>query len=287
MVAPNTSPPGPHGRPPQPRCSIRLTRADLLAVFALKYQHHSSLGPAPRIRLAFNYFTPDDYYEALLNKLVTPGCDWADVGCGRDLFPSNPRLGEVLARRCRFLFGIDPDPAILSNPRLTAFFQGSLEACPTHIQFDLVTLRMVAEHVVHPPAFVEKLHRITKPGGLVVIYTPNRYALASLVAAVLPFALHHPIKSLLWATPPDQTFPTLFLLNSRRCLLRHFSPAGFEEIFFKKLDDCRIFARYLPLNVLELLVRASFQRLHLPYFESCLLAVYRKTCPPTQKEPSA
>jgi hypothetical protein len=40
------------------------------------------------------------YYEAVVAKLVRPESQWLDVGCGRGVFPSNPRLAQTLAKRC-------------------------------------------------------------------------------------------------------------------------------------------------------------------------------------------
>jgi hypothetical protein len=51
------------------------------------------------MRLSFGYFTPDDHYEVLVARLVTSGCHWADIGCGRDIFPSNPQLARDLVAR--------------------------------------------------------------------------------------------------------------------------------------------------------------------------------------------
>jgi len=91
-------------------------RDELMAVFDRKYRRSPELGWGPKTRLSFDYFNPDDYYEAVVAKLVQPRVWWADVGCGRYVFPSNPALAAELATRSAFLFGIDPDPNIRDNP---------------------------------------------------------------------------------------------------------------------------------------------------------------------------
>ena len=68
----------------------------------------------------------------------------------------------------------------------------------TDRQFDLVTLRMVAEHIEHPAAAMAALSRLVRPGGLVVIYTVAKFSPASLVAAVTPMSFHHVAKRALW-----------------------------------------------------------------------------------------
>jgi SAM-dependent methyltransferase len=243
----------------------------------MKYRRRTSeLGWGPRTRLRFGYFTPDDYYEALVAKLVHQGSWWADVGCGRHPFPSNTPLANVLTARAAFFFGIDPDPSIRENPYIADAFQGPVEACDTHHRFDVVTLRMVAEHITSPEPAIRKLSQLTKPGGLVVVYTPNRWAPASIAASLVPNRLHHPLKRLLWNADERDTFPTAYKLNTRRALARHFAASGMEEVYFAYLDDCRTFAEYRALYLLELWLQKILRRLRIPYPENCLLAAYQK-----------
>ncbi|MGH2550627.1 MAG: hypothetical protein ACRDHN_14630, partial [Thermomicrobiales bacterium] len=115
-------------------------------MFRQKYRRFTTLGWGPRMRLDFGYFTPDDHYEALVGKLLKQGDDWCDVGCGRNIFPENPELAQQYASRCGHVFGIDPDDNVRENRFLHSHFQGLVEDCPIERQFNLVTLRMVAEH---------------------------------------------------------------------------------------------------------------------------------------------
>lgn len=255
---------------------IKPSRAELQAVFDYKYRREPELGWGPRIRLRFDYFTPDDQYEAVVSKLVKPGTWWADIGCGRDVFPSNPRLAGELARRSAFLFGIDPDPNIRDNPLLNEAFEGPVEDCRTPYRFDVITLRMVAEHITDPQRAVAKIAELTKPGGVVVVYTPNKWAPVSLIAALVPNRLHHRAKRLIWDVEERDTFPTAFKLNTRRSLARHFSVCGLHEVHFAYLDDCRTLSGFRPLNLLELYLHRMLRAVGVRYPENCLLGVYRK-----------
>jgi SAM-dependent methyltransferase len=257
---------------------IELTpdRDELLAVFDMKYRRESELGWGPKTRLRFGYFNPDDYYEAVVAKLVKPGSWWADVGCGREIFPSNAPLARLLADRAAFLFGIDPDPNIHDNPYLADRFEGLVEECQTRHRFDVITLRMVAEHVTDPDRAVEKLARLTKPGGIVVVYTPNRWAPVSIIASLVPNRLHHRFKRIVWDAEERDTFPTAFKLNTRGDLARHFGAHGMREVYFAYLDDCRTFSGFRALSVLELCTQRLLRWFGLRYPENCLLGVYRK-----------
>lgn len=252
------------------------TRDELMAIFDGKYRREPELGWGPKTRLQHGYFNPDDQYEAIVARLVQPGFSWADIGCGRDIFPSNPQLARALSQRCGFLFGIDPDPNIRDNPFIKEGFEGMAEDCTTAHRFDLITLRMVAEHIVDPQRSVAKIAELLKPGGLAVIYTPNKWAPVSVLAALVPNRLHHRLKSLVWDAQARDTFPTAFKLNTRADLARHCSNNGLDEMYFAFLDDCRTFSGFRLLSLTELKLQRVLRSLGLRYPENCLLGVYRK-----------
>ena len=95
---------------------LRARQEDLAAVFEMKYGAEPDLGWGPRMRRRFGHHTPDDCYEAGLLRLVDGDTEWLDVGCGRNLFPSNRPLSELLSRRCQRLVGVDPDETLEENP---------------------------------------------------------------------------------------------------------------------------------------------------------------------------
>lgn len=243
----------------------------------LKYGELDLQGWGPRMRRRFSYHTPDDVYEAMLDSLLAPGASWLDVGCGRDLFPNNRPLGQALAARCGLLVGVDPSPTIAENPDVHEAVQSPIEEFETDRQFDLVTMRMVAEHVAQPERLLGVLAGCTKPGGLVVVYTVNRFSPVPLLTGIVPFALHHPAKRVLWRSEKRDTFPTCFRMNTRDRLRGLFAAQGFAEAGFHHLDDCRSFSRFRPLLFAELCVRSLLRRLGLRYPENCLLGIYRRS----------
>jgi SAM-dependent methyltransferase len=251
------------------------TREELMNIYKVKYYRFGEPGWGPRMRLAAGYFTPDDYYEALVAKLVQPGCAWADVGCGRDTFPSHPDLARELSRRAGLMFGIDPDDNIAENTLVTERFQGPIEECVTDRRFDVITLRMVAEHIVDPDRALAKLAELLKPHGLIVFYTPYKWSPMSILATVIPFRLHNPLKQLIWRSETRDTFPTAYKLNTRRHLRRLGARQALEEVYFAYLDDCRVTGRFRFLNWLEIKMCKILNRIGLHYPELCILAVYR------------
>lgn len=253
-----------------------VTPDQLLAVFRSKYGDPATAGPNPRRRFRFGYYSPDDYYEAVVEQLVTPGSRWLDVGGGRDVFPHNPNLSRTLAERCAHLTAVDPSPNVHENPFAKERVRAFIEDYTSAELFDVLTLRMVAEHITKPDAALAAMAKLLKPGGRVVIYTINKFAPVSVAAWMIPFWLHHPIKRMMWHTEEKDTFPVSYKMNTQRTL-RHLSVAhGFAEEAFAYLDDCRTFHRFRLLNYAELTLWKTLRTIRLWYPENCLLGIYRK-----------
>ncbi len=261
---------------PQRRTTVgtTLTREDVERTFRLKHGSLSSVGWSPRLQQTFDYFTPDDHYEALVAKLVQRGTRWLDVGCGRKVLPSNPRLAQILASRCRLLVGVDPCDTLDENPYVHVKVKQPIEDFYTDDPFDVVTLRMVAEHIENPRKALASLSRVTRPGGLVVVYTVNKWSPVSVIARLVPLRFHHGVKRLFWRVEARDTHPVVYRMNSKRRLTEIFLAAGFRKRYFACLDDCRASGRFQRLQYFELSCRLLLRRCTLPYPESCLLAVF-------------
>jgi 2-polyprenyl-3-methyl-5-hydroxy-6-metoxy-1,4-benzoquinol methylase len=247
---------------------------ELLAMF--KRKHPNPTGWGPPMRLRHGYFTPDDQYETLVEKLITPGCEWADVGCGRDIFPDNEPLAAELFNRASFVAGIDPDPNVWENKYVTERFQGLIEDYPATRQFDVITLRMVAEHIANPGRAMAKLASMLKLGGKIVIFTPYKWSPMSLIATLVPFKLHNPLKWLIWRTESRDTFPTEYKLNTKADQQRWAEASGLRLAYFSLLDDCRVSVGYKALHWLELNTMRALNAIGWRYPEMCILSVLTK-----------
>jgi SAM-dependent methyltransferase len=253
-------------------------RTDLEELVVQKYGNERGevTGWGPRQRSRFGYYLPGDVYEALIGRLVFPGCSWIDIGGGRQVFPDNPRLATELVSRCASVVAVDPSPNVHENMYVHERVQSAIEDYKTDQRFDLATFRMVVEHVDTPDAIVRALNTLLLPGGLAVVFTINRSSPISLVSRALPFRLHGPIKRLFWGGDDKDTFPVRYKMNSRSALLQCFSAQGFDEAAFAYLDDLSTWLKYRRLNYLELETWRLFHALGLTYPENCLLGIYRK-----------
>ena len=156
-------------------------------------------------------------------------------------------------------------------------FKCSVEEFVSEEQFDLVTLRMVAEHIAAPDRAVAALARLTRPEGKVVIFTINRWSPVPIATWLVPFRLHHVIKRFIWQTEEKDTFPVAYQMNTRSRLRQLFVRHGFREAHFAYLSDCCTTFRFRTLHKLELILWRALKRLGLVYPENCLLAVFERT----------
>ena len=105
----------------------------------------------------------------------------ADVGCGRG------DLWETLRGSFRSCIGID---AVRYDglPSDVEFHAGDLDQGPLPLadaSVDVAAAVEVIEHLDHPRAFVRELARIVRPGGWVVVSTPNQLSALSLLTLIL------------------------------------------------------------------------------------------------------
>jgi 2-polyprenyl-3-methyl-5-hydroxy-6-metoxy-1,4-benzoquinol methylase len=249
---------------------------NLLEIFTDKYGPLERLGRGPRARLRFRYFNPDDIYEATLSSLINTKTNWLDVGCGRQIFPYNLRTATVLAQRCRLLVGVDPSDNIDGNELVHERYKGLIEDYHTDRQFDLITIRMVAEHITSPSAAVSAFSRLIKPGGRVVVYTVFRWSPVTVLSGATPMYLHYFLKRLFWGAEERDTFPVAYLMNTRKKLKTVFQSGGFQEEQFSYLDDCRTLGRWKLTLMAELCVWRLLNSLGLHYPEVCILGIYRR-----------
>lgn len=253
-----------------------ISREDLIETYQQKYGSKTNLGWGPGLRKKYGYSSPSEFYETVVKKLVEESTYWIDIGCGRDVFPSNPSLAKDLCEKANHVLGVDPDENIKSNVFIDASFQGRMEDLSTTETFDLATFRMVAEHIEHPEPTLGKLAEIIRPGGRVVIFTPHKWAPISIVAKITPMSWHHKIKKFIWNTEERDTFPVEYKMNTRRDLKELFERKGFSEEFFALIDDCSATERFYYLNSIELCIRRILRFIGLRYPEVCILGVYRK-----------
>lgn len=135
-----------------------------------------------------------------VEKVVEPG-RLLDVGCG---------LGYLLeAARSRGweAVGVDPSPYSVQRAKAKGFeaHEGLLHSVGLpDASFDAVALLQVVEHLLDPHALLAECKRLLRPGGAILVETPNP---ASLLAAVKRERFNYwiPPVHCVWYTPDTLT----------------------------------------------------------------------------------
>lgn len=139
-----------------------------------------------------------------------------DVGCGTGLNAS------ILSEMGHTVVGIDLSPVAIE--KFTALgFEGYVcdvaERLPfAEGRFDIVYASEVIEHVSDTESFLSELTRVLKPGGLLMLSTPN--------SAFWPFRL----VGLLGWTVSEVQHPGHIRFFSRRSLTQAIRQAGFTDV---------------------------------------------------------
>lgn len=252
------------------------TEEEMREYVAVRYGDPATHGWRVRRRHQFDYISPELYYEATVDQLVTDKTRWVDVGGGKAVFPHHDDLSKTIAGRCAFLAGVDPSENIHQNPFVDEKHQCMIEDYRADRQFDLATLRMVVEHIQQPGEAVRSLARLVRPGGHVVIYTPNQWSVCSLTASLTPHFIHERAAQFLWLAKDEDVFPTVYKMNTRKMLRRAFEKGGFKEVGFAVLDSCSIAQRSQFFHLVELSLWRAGKTLRIRYPETNLLALYER-----------
>jgi 2-polyprenyl-6-hydroxyphenyl methylase / 3-demethylubiquinone-9 3-methyltransferase len=144
------------------------------------------------VRLAFIRAAINAHFRCDAKELMPlRGRSVLDAGCGAGL------LCEPLARLGGNILGLDAAKKNIEVAQVHAAQSGldieyqAGELAQVRGQFDMVTCLEVLEHVQNPQVFMGQLADRLAKGGLMIISTPNRTALAKLLLVDAAEALGH------------------------------------------------------------------------------------------------
>ncbi len=178
-------------------------------------------------------------FFSMVSELVEPGHTVLDFGAGRGHQADAPGHVGRLCRfkgRCRKVIGVDVDPVVLDNPHVDEAYVIGADGRTSlpDASVDVIFSYAVLEHVADPEAFVAEVRRVLKPGGWFCGWTPNKWGYVALGARLIPNRFH---ARLITAVEPggrgaQDVFTTVYRLNTRAAVRRHFGGAGFEDLSF-------------------------------------------------------
>ncbi len=196
-------------------------------------------------------------YEEQLAPLVgRADARWLDVGCGRAVLPEwRERAERDLVERCGLAVGMDPDGSAIARHRSIRFRAvGVAERLPfADGSFDVASANMVVEHLAAPATQLGEIARVVRPGGRVILHTPNAVSYAVLISRILPEGLKLALARLLEGRASADVYPTYYRANSPREIRRLAAALGLELERLVMTNTSPAFLAFPPLALLELL----------------------------------
>jgi SAM-dependent methyltransferase len=170
-------------------------------------------------------------FDTMIRRCLEPGAVVLDAGAGRGImYPYDYR--SIVGR----VAGVDTDPAVTENANLTDAAVADLTSLPyADGEFDVVFSKYVFEHLERPLAAMRELRRVLKPGGHLLIHTPNRWHYVALFATLTPTKFHVWFNEKRGRVGAD-TFPTRYRANSRQRLAALADAAGFRLVEVELLE---------------------------------------------------
>jgi SAM-dependent methyltransferase len=203
-----------------------------------------------------------EFYVRVNALLLEAGEDAVvlDFGAGRgasadDSVPFRRDLQRLSGRGNRVV-GVDVDPGVLKNPTLDqALVVRPDERLPVDTaSIDLILSDFTFEHLTNAEWAASELDRVLRPGGWLCARTPNRWGYIGLGARVVPNRLHLGLlRRLQPARRTEDTFPTVYRLNTPAALRRYFPPDMYDHIVYAATCE--------PTYVGDSLLAAQFGRL--------------------------
>jgi ubiquinone/menaquinone biosynthesis C-methylase UbiE len=223
----------------------------------------------------------DALYRDLIEKYLRPGQRLLDAGCGRYMKFCREFSGTAQ------VVGIDLESTLDTDNRRFPFgVRGDLGHLPFPADhFDMVISRSVVEHLEDPKRVFREFYRVLRPGGKVIIITPNKYDYVSLIAALTPYRLHRVLVSKIFQVSEDDVFPTLYRANTLGTMRKSMQSERLVEI---ELATINHYPAYLMFSPVLFRLGVLYERLTswegLRELRGSILCVFEKPVAPAKED---
>lgn len=171
-------------------------------------------------------------YASLVSEHLSPHTAWLDAGCGTRLLEEDmDPVENWLTGHCKSIFGMDV--SITSNRNIKSLVRGSLYNFPfADNSLDLITFRMVVEHLAQPTIAFADAARCLRPGGAIVVITPNimNYGIFANAVATkfLPEKLRLRMVRASDSRADEDVFPVRYKANTMASLVHSLNVSGLQ-----------------------------------------------------------
>lgn len=230
------------------------------------------------VRCAYRLFYPrplraDALFTQAVDQYLDNDARVLDAGCGSGAIFPHSWKEEV-----EFLVGCDLGNAIRRNQNINAGVNADLSMLPFKCEsFDIIFSRYVFEHIQAPDQVFTEIARVLKPNGKLIILTPSRYHYVTFLSRLMPHSIHERVAAVRGNAPED-TFPTVYLANTRPELAANAKRAGLSLIEFITHEPP---PGYLLWSLPSFLLGVAFERLvnrfeSLKSFRVSIIAVFER-----------
>lgn len=195
-----------------------------------------------------------------------------DAGCGYNAF-----LLAEYSDAVATAVGVDlgKDFRVKANIKAVTADLGSLpfaDSC-----FDVILSRDAAEHFRDPLAVFSELSRVLKPGGTIILSTPNKYSYVSFVSRLLSTGIKRKFLKKYFGESGYENFPTFYRCNTEQKIRRI---AGNNKLRIVKFYAIRHYPYYFMFSKLLFRIAVLYDqlidRLRCDFLKSNFLFVLRK-----------
>ncbi|WP_287154830.1 class I SAM-dependent methyltransferase [Candidatus Solincola tengchongensis] len=211
-------------------------------------------------------------YIHLLDELCPDGGRVVDLGCGEEDY-----LSFLLPRA--EVVGVDRKAG---RGRYHAYLQADLEdGLPLEREsVDLAACKFVLEHLRHPERLLRTVREVLRPGGCLVVMTPNvlyyPYALNLLLSRLLPQRLRMGLVSRITGRGREDIFPVWYPCNTPRRLRSLLEGCGFRVLHLEAYPDYLVSAVCRPAGAAAVFYEWFVSRLGIDWAGGFLVAAARR-----------
>ncbi|RME83084.1 MAG: class I SAM-dependent methyltransferase [Caldilineae bacterium] len=213
-----------------------------------------------------------------LRENLHPGATVLDAGSGVGTW-----ILKQYVDRIGFLIGIDidlPDQlakhAASANPIIHPVVADLAHIPLPSASVDLILCYNVVEHLPAPQTTFHEFSRLLKPGGTLLVKTPDLLSPTILASRLLPHAVHRAFKSPL-GVEGDDVFPTYYRCNTPRRLDDMLVRAGLQRELLATVDQTFDYLYFTSFTyALGLLYSRATTLPGLRWLHNAIIALYRR-----------